>query len=315
MAKNAPGKHFRKGLSLMEAVQQFSDEQAVEGMFVKARWSGGIACPKCGSVNVQERPTRKPQPFRCRDCRKDFSVKTGTVMEGSNLPLSKWAMAAYLLTTNLKGVSSMKLHRDLGITQKSAWHLAHRIRKAWETNGGLFGGPVEVDETYVGGKQRNKHKSKKGQVFGGTAGKTAVAGVRDRETGKVSSAVVRRTDKHTLQDFVIDRTAGGATVYSDEHAGYKGLPFKHETVRHSVSEYVREQAHTNGIESFWASLKRGYHGVYHQMSPKHLDRYVAEFAGRLNDRPADTEDQITHLVKGMEGKRLRYVDLIADEPA
>ena len=153
MALKAPGKHYRKGISLIEAVQQFSDEEAVEGMFIEARWPNGMACPKCGSVNIKARPTRKPQPFRCNDCRGDFSVKTGTVMEGSNLKLGKWALAAYLMTTNLKGVSSLKLHRDLGITQKTAWFLEHRIRQAWATDGGLFAGPVEVDEVFIGGKE------------------------------------------------------------------------------------------------------------------------------------------------------------------
>ena len=150
MAQKAPGKHYRKGITLFEAAKRLSDEAGVEQEFIAARWPNGIACPTCGSVNIQERPTRKPQPFRCRDCRKDFSVKTGTVMQGSNLPLSKWAFAAYLMSTSLKGVSSMKLHRDLGITQKAAWHLAHRIRKAWENDNGLFSGPVEVDETWAG---------------------------------------------------------------------------------------------------------------------------------------------------------------------
>ena len=208
----------------------------------------------------------------------------------------------------------MKLHRDLGVTQKTAWHLAHRIREVWQSQHGQFEGPVEVDETFMGGKERNKHASKKIKAGRGTVGKTAVVGAKDRESNQVSASVVQGTDRETLQGFVQDHAKAGAKVYTDDHAAYHGLPgFQHESVRHSVGEYVREQAHTNGIESFWAMLKRGYEGTYHKRSMKHLGRYVGEFSGRHNDRTSDTIDQMRHMVQGVGGKRLRYRDLTASE--
>ena len=305
------GKSYRKGISLIEAVEMFSDPDFTEAWFVEQRWPDGIACPDCGSVNIQHRRTRKPQPFRCNDCRKDFSVKTGTIMHASKLPLKAWGIALYILVTNLKGTSSMKLHRDLGVTQKTAWHLGHRIRKAWENDTGLFSGPVEVDETWVGGKERNKHESKKQHAGRGPVGKTPVVGMKDRETGRVTATPVEHTDKETLQGFVEDGIEDGAKVYTDEHPGYSDIP-NHETVKHSAKEYVHGQAHTNGIESHWAMLKRGYVGTYHHMSIKHLHRYVNEFAGRHNDRPSDTAEQMSAMVLQSNGKRLPYSELISE---
>ena len=311
------GKAHREGISLIELMDMFPDDATAEAWFINRRWPNEMACPVCGSVNVNPNAKHKTMPFRCREkeCGKRFSVKTGTVMEGSKLGCRIWALAIYQLCTNLKSVSSMKLHRDLKINQRSAWFLAHRLRTAIAERGGIFAGPVEVDESYLGGRRQNMSNAKRKELADtgrGPVGKTAVVGAKDRETNQVAATVVEKTDAPTLQGFVKEHTDSKATVYTDNASAYDGLPFNHETVAHSLSEYVKGDVHTNGIESLWSTLKRAHKGTFHKISPKHLDRYIQEFAGRHNLRDENTVDIMAAVATGMAGKRLRYTDLIAD---
>jgi len=311
----APGKNYREGISLVELMDMFPDNETARKWFERQIWPDGPVCPHCGTHNVQCDINHKTMTHRCRECEDKpmFSVKKGSIMEGSNIPYRKWAIAIYLFTTSLKGVSSMKLHRDLKISQKSAWYMLHRIREVYETDNPLYNGPVEVDETYIGGKRKNMSNRKRKALRDtgrGAVGKTAVVGMKDRETNEVTATVVENTDADTLQGLVAENTEETATVYTDDARAYNGMKRLHESVKHSISEYVRDQAHTNGIESFWALLRRGYHGTCHHMSSKHLHRYVEEFSGRHNDRNHDTVKQMSRLAENMVGKQLSFRELV-----
>ena len=299
----------------MDMADKFPTEESAREWFENLIWPDGRKCPFCKGERTCE-STHKKMPYWCTDCRMYFSAKKGTVMQGSPLPYRKWAYAIYLHMTSLKGVSSMKLHRDIGVTQKTAWFMLQRIREAFKRDDDdepPMGGPVEVDETFVGGKRRNMSNAKRKEAEGrGPVDMTAVVGAKCRESNEVRAEVVEARDKATLQGFIADHAAKDAKVYTDDHGAYAGMPFDHETVNHSAAEYVRDMAHTNGIESFWAVLKRAHKGVYHKFSVKHLQRYVTDFAGRHNIRDLDTLNQMEAIVAGMVGRRLTYRTLKAD---
>ena len=301
----------------MEAIRFFADADNCHAFIVPLRWPNGITCPRCESAAHSFISTRRV--WKCKGCKKQFTVKLGTIMEDSPMGLDKWLTAIWLITNAKNGVSSWEIHRAIGVTQKSAWFLLHRIRLAMQSGDFTkLSGEVEVDETFIGGKARNMHADKRAEKITGrgASGKAIVVGVLDRETKTVRTTHVKDTTRATLQGEVRAHVEPGAAVYTDALKSYVGLApdYIHEAVDHAT-EYVRGNVHTNCLENYWSLLKRALRGTYVSVEPFHLWRYLDEQAFRYNERRhADGTvkkdgERFTEVAGMIAGKRLTYKKL------
>lgn len=301
--------------TLQQAIQYFSDDLLCVNFVASLRWIDGVAvCPRCASDKTSFLSTRKI--WKCKGCKKQFSVKVGTIFEDSPIGLDKWLMAIWMITNCKNGISSYEIHRAIGITQKSAWFLLHRIRLAMESGSiEKLRGEIEVDETYIGGAGKNMHASKRKRVIKGRGmkHKAAVMGMLERK-GKVRAKVIAWADAVTLNENLEANIEAGSTVITDGHGGYRQMDseFIHQVIDHAV-EYVRDNVHTNSIENFWSLLKRAIKGTYVSVAPEHLQKYVEEQSFRFNARKGNDKQRFLGVVGAVSGKRLTYKELIGYE--
>jgi len=293
--------------TLLDAIRYFSDPDVCLAFVVEMRWPDGVTCPRCGSKGVRFLAKRRIWECRAKHPKKQFSIKVGTIFEGSALGLDKWLAAMWMIANAKNGVSSYEIARALGITQKSAWFVLHRIRLAMQTETfGKLGGEVEVDETFIGGKARNMHHGKRKAKGRGAAGKAVVMGLLERH-GEVRTQVVPGTKGRTLRPEVLKHVEPGATVYTDELASYRGLDaeYAHKVINHAEA-YAKGHVHTNGMENFWSLLKRGIKGTYVSVEPFHLFRYLDEQAFRFNTRKDNDAGRFLRVAASIAGRRLDY---------
>jgi transposase-like protein len=312
---------MKKPVTLQQAIVYFGDAERAFEYAKFLRWPDNkVSCPRCGSESSSFVSTRKI--WFCKGCKKQFTVKVGTIFEDSPIGLDKWMTAVWMICNCKNGISSYELHRSIGVTQKSAWFMLHRIREAMKSGsfakmGSPEGGPIEIDETFIGGHHKNMHEDRRLRYTqkGGAWGKATVIGMLDREARQVRAKVIPNVKRETLQNEILNNVDKKSRLYTDNWAGYDGVEknFIHKTVNH-VQEYVRGEVHTNGIENFWSLLKRGLKGTYVAVEPFHLDRYVAEQVFRFNNRatkdmPLTDEDRFSIAMMQALGRRLTYTEL------
>jgi transposase-like protein len=302
--------------SILDLIKAFPDEQTCINHLEKMQWNNVPVSPFDPTSKIYKCAGNK---YKCKNTGKYFNVRIGTIFENTNIPLQKWFMALYIFSSHKKGISSHQLAKDIDVTQKSAWFMLHRLRYAFEHPNfkAILGdcNPVEIDETYIGGKNKNKHNSKKqaGTRGRSTKDKTPILGMIERE-GHVIAKVVVDTKMHTIQPVIFENVSNGSIVMTDEYQSYNQMKksYDHRRVNHGAKQYVNQMAHTNGIENFWSHLKRGIDGIYHWVSKLHLQSYVNEYCLRYNTRKYSTNDRFNLILINVNG-RLTYNNLISND--